>query len=342
MTVRRAAVAARGAGRGRRDGHRAAPQRGREGRVRGLPPDQPRHARSRPPSLVTLALLGVEDRALTLDEVARRRSTRCSTTWRAASCPTTGGRRPALRSDALRGDAGHARDATGWSPASTDGIEPVYGDRRRPPPRGRLLPQRLIHFFVNRAIAELAAGTGRRGDVGRACRRGVARGAAAARPAQVRVLLRRASASFADELREELAPARPGLGEAADRGRARPRRVLAGLPMLLAHRVLRPFLEAYHVVADRLAAPRPAPSRSTRRSSSHECIGARAPVPAPAAAAQPGVDLQGAVRRRAPAGRATATCSSPAATSVRQPRSAFAGGDRATRCGGSAPSATSR
>ena len=75
----------------------------------------------------------------------------------------------------------------------------------------------IIHFFVNRAIAELAAGA-RGEDVG-AMPRGVAGGAAAARPAQVRVLLRAQARVPRGDLRED---ACAWLGEARRAGRARP------------------------------------------------------------------------------------------------------------------------
>ena len=110
----------------------------------------------------------------------------------------------------------------------------------------------IIHFFVNGAIAELALlhAAERGGD-----RRGAFWDArdAAPRPAQVRVLLRR-EGRVPRRAARRAGAARPGLG---GRARARApdaiRAVLRRFQPFSAHRVLRPFLEAYRVVADALA-----------------------------------------------------------------------------------------
>ncbi len=117
------------------------------------------------------------------------------------------------------------------------------------------------------------------------------------------------------ELRDELALIDPEW----ERREAEPGAAVAALArthLLLAPRVLTSFLEAYLVVAERLAAHDPAqpvdeeraPRRVPRR---------RPPVPAAAQARQHRVDLARAVRDGAQARRATAVCSSRTATPPR-------------------------
>jgi glycerol-3-phosphate O-acyltransferase len=224
-----------------------------------------------PPALLTLALLGIGDRALTaaeiravldplLDYVAVRKLPQAGTIDLAAP----GGLAPAL--DALV--------TTKVVTRFTAGVEPVYGIGENQHLVAAYSRNRIIHFFVTRAITELvllhlirrpvghpeARGTGGAPPTGAA---GAANesdlGARAwAEALRLRDLLKyefffAAKPEFAEELRAELAILDPDW----ERKSEDPTAIatgLAELPLLLGHRVLGSFLEAYMVVADRLTA----------------------------------------------------------------------------------------
>jgi glycerol-3-phosphate O-acyltransferase len=77
--------------------------------------------------------------------------------------------------------------------------------------------------------------------------------------------------TFSEEIRNELALLDPGWEQRATEPEAA-WAILSGAPLHLAHRVLRPFLEAYKVVADRLAA-RDADEAVEEKEFLTECIG---------------------------------------------------------------------
>jgi len=224
-----------------------------------------------PPSLVALALLGTGDRALTaadirsvldplLDYVEVRKLPQSGT----IDLATPGGLRPAL--DALVG----TKVVTRFS----GGAEPVYAIGENQHLVAAYSRNRIIHFFVTRAITELVllhlvrrpVGTPGEGDV-------AAR--AWAEALRLRDLLKYEfffanKAEFAEELRAELAILDPDW----ERKAADPTAIatgLAGLALFLGHRVLGSFLEAYMVVADHLAAQLPGPVDEA--SFLEECIG---------------------------------------------------------------------
>ena len=207
-----------------------------------------------PPALLTLALLGIGDRALTageiravlaplLDYVAVRKLPQAGTIDLAAP----GGLAPAL--DALV--------TTKVVTRFTGGVEPVYGIGENQHLVAAYSRNRIIHFFVTRAITELVllhlirrpVGHPKDSDLG---------ARAWAEALRLRDLLKyefffAAKPEFAEELRAELAILDPDWEQKA----ADPTAIatgLAELPLLLGHRVLGSFLEAYMVVADRLAA----------------------------------------------------------------------------------------
>jgi glycerol-3-phosphate O-acyltransferase len=224
-----------------------------------------------PPALLTLALLGIGDRALTageiravldplLEYVAVRKLPQAGTIDLAAPA----GLAPAL--DALV--------TTKVVTRFTGGVEPVYGIGEKQHLVAAYSRNRIIHFFVTRAITELvllhlirrpvgppgARGTGGVPPTGAA---GAAKdsdlGARAwAEALRLRDLLKyefffAAKPEFAEELRAELAILDPDW----ERKAADPTAIatgLAELPLLLGHRVLGSFLEAHMVVADRLVA----------------------------------------------------------------------------------------
>ena len=205
-----------------------------------------------PPALLTLALLGIGDRALTaaeirsvldplLDYVAVRKLPQAGTIDLAAP----GGLAPAL--DALV--------TTKVVTRFTGGVEPVYGIGENQHLVAAYSRNRIIHFFVTRAITELV--------LLHLIRRPIRHpgepdlGARAwAEALRLRDLLKyefffAAKPEFAEELRAELAILDPDW----ERKSGDPTAIAAGLaelPLLLGHRVLGSFLEAYMVVADRL------------------------------------------------------------------------------------------
>jgi len=224
-----------------------------------------------PPSLVTLALLGTGDRALTaadirsvldplLDYVEVRKLPQAGTLDLAAP----GGLRPAL--DALVG----TKVVTRFS----GGAEPVYAIGENQHLVAAYSRNRIIHFFVTRAITELVLLHLVRRPVGRPGEGDLA-ARAWAEALRLRDLLKYEfffanKAEFAEELRAELAILDPDW----ERKAADPTAIatgLAGLPLLLGHRVLGSFLEAYMVVADHLAAHPPGPVDEA--SFLEECIG---------------------------------------------------------------------
>ena len=160
----------------------------------------------------------------------------------------------------------------------------------------------IIHFFVDPAIAELAlleaAEASEHDD----------RVASFWRAAmQLRDLLK-FEFFFADRdafrgtLRRELADRDPNWEETLARSADGAHELVKRSRPFNAHRVLRPFLEAYRVVADRLEQT-PAGHGDRRAGLPRRLHRARAPVSPPAAHPQCGVGLEGAVRDRAQARR---------------------------------------
>ena len=201
-----------------------------------------------PSSLVTLALLGAEDRALTLAEVRSLLKPLLDYVERRA-LPTTGDLD--LRRGAGVRSTLDALVAGGVVTCFGDGLEPVW---RVGPDRhleAAFYRNAAVHFFVNRAIAELV--------LARAAEEPTAhmRDAAWEEALRLRDLLKfefffPRKREFAREIAEEMAIIAPDW-ERKQHDHAEACRALAELPLHLAHRVLRPFLEAYGVVADRLA-----------------------------------------------------------------------------------------
>lgn len=156
------------------------------------------------------------------------------------------------------------------------GTEPVYGIGENQHLVAAYSRNRIIHFFVTRAVTELVLlhlvgrADGRPGeeeeDLGTR---------AWAEALRLRDLLKfefffAAKPEFADELRAELAVLDPDWQRKA----ADPTAIAAGLaelPLLLGHRVLGSFFEAYMVVADRLAVRPPGPAGE--KEFLDECLG---------------------------------------------------------------------
>ena len=186
-------------------------------------------------ALVTLALLGVRDRALTLGQVRGVLEPLCSFLAE-RGLPYSG--------DVLRTDVGvrQVLDALAQQNVVTiytGGEEPVYAIERGQHLIAAFYRNSAIHHFVHRAIAELVllSKPGERWDEAMRLRD------------QLKFeFFFPDKASYRAELGAELKRLHPSWETVAD-GRA----VLERCPVLVADRVLRSFLDAQLVVAERLA-----------------------------------------------------------------------------------------
>ena len=196
-----------------------------------------------PNSLVTMALLGVADRALTLSEI-RDTLQPLLDYVKVRRLPVT---EPAL----LKDEAGLLRtlkalEASGVVEAFREGLEPVYAIGPDQHLVAAFYRNGAIHFFVNRAVGELALARLTEGESSDPLAE------AWEESLRLRDLLKfefffPRRAEYADQLRHELEILSSG-GTIPDAQSA-----LAGSRLHLAHRVLGSFMEAYWVVADRLA-----------------------------------------------------------------------------------------
>jgi glycerol-3-phosphate O-acyltransferase len=190
-------------------------------------------------ALVTLALLGVRDRALTLSQV-RRVLEPLRDYLVERDLPHSGG--------ALQTDDGVARvlgalAQQGVVTIYDGGVEPVYAIEQGQHMVAAFYRNSAIHYFIDRAIAELVLLSDPADRWEEAM--------------QLRDQLKFEfffpdKEAYRGQLSGELERLDPGW-ETAD-GRA----VLKGAHLLMAHRVLRSFLDAQLVVAERLAAHDPA------------------------------------------------------------------------------------
>jgi glycerol-3-phosphate O-acyltransferase len=201
------------------------------------------------PALVTLALLGVGDRGLTLGEVHR-----LVEPLRAYALQRD---LPTATLDALKTEQGLAEVLTALSKSGVvlgyaQGIEPVYGINPGQHAVAAFYRNSAIHWFVNRAITELAwsmeLGTAADDPLPQAWQRSFA----------LRDLLKfdfffSDRETFSEEIKAEMRLLDPRFRSRAADPQAR-RETLLQAPFLIAHRVLTAFVEAYYVVADRLAA----------------------------------------------------------------------------------------
>jgi glycerol-3-phosphate O-acyltransferase len=207
-------------------------------------------------ALVTLALLGVRDRALTLGQVQRVLEPVRSYV-KARGCAVDPD-----RPDPLDTPTGLSRVLAALADSKvvtvyTGGEEPVYAIERGQHLIAAFYRNSAIHHFIDRAIAELmllSAPAGRWDEA-----------------MQLRDLLK-FEFFFPDResYRAQLSAELRGLDPAWES--AEGERVLAGTEFLIAHRVLRSFLDAQLVVAERLAA-RPAGEPVVEKAFLDECSG---------------------------------------------------------------------
>jgi glycerol-3-phosphate O-acyltransferase len=200
-------------------------------------------------ALVALALLGVRDKALTLNEV--HELVRPLLEYAAVRGL------PSSHLDALRRPEGvdgtlETLEKSGVVSRYDQGVEPVY--KIEPGQHGVAAFYRnsAIHWFINRAIMEVSlldlSQDDATGPLERAWRSAFA----------LRDLLKfefffSDKVAFRDEQKAESRVLDPKFRQKASSLESR-REILINSPFLIAHRVLTPFLEAYFIVADRLAA----------------------------------------------------------------------------------------
>ncbi|HEY8518408.1 MAG TPA: glycerol-3-phosphate 1-O-acyltransferase [Candidatus Binatia bacterium] len=201
-----------------------------------------------PTSLVTLALLGVGDRALTLAEV-------CDV-LRDLLVYVCKRRLPMTEEHALDTpeDVRRALGAlveSGVVACFDEGPEAVYVIGPDQHLTAAYYRNTIIHFFVNAAIVELSLLHAAERDVEDACAEFYEEAL------RLRDLLKfefffSEKDAFRAELAQELALHDPAWEQELAIGGAEVRGLLRKIQPLVAHRVLRPFLEAYQVVGDAL------------------------------------------------------------------------------------------
>ena len=198
--------------------------------------------------LLALTLLGVRDQSLTLTQIQRILEP-VLTYIEARALPSTGLERlrdPEELTVVLAGLV-RAKVVTVYD----KGEEPIYAIERGQHLVAAFYRNNAIHWFVNRAILELALLWTSQHESDNPELTGWIEAK------RIRDLLKFEfffpdRDTFEAELREELALISPGASD--------PAAALSGSGVLMAHRVLRSFLDAQLVVADRLAAADPAQS----------------------------------------------------------------------------------
>jgi len=202
-----------------------------------------------PTSLVTLALLGVGDRSLTVEETAAA-LTNLVAYVEQRRLPTTEDvdlRRP----EEVERVLDHLVE-NGVVSVFTEGPEAVYAIRSEEFLTAAYYRNTVIHFFVTGSIAEVAVVAAMESDS--ADRLEVFWSEAIA----LRDLLKfefffADRADFREELRREMELHDPGWDDKLRAGGSEIEKLLLSIKPFNSHRVLRPFLEAYRVVGDQLA-----------------------------------------------------------------------------------------
>lgn len=203
-----------------------------------------------PTSLLTFTLLGIGDQAATISQIAFSLGPLARYVER-RGFPVS--EAVALDSPAAIEEVLGALSASGVVTCFDEGPEAVYLIAPDQHLAAAYYRNTIIHFFVAGAIAELAllesaeAGEGDRMAVFDAA------------VAELRDLFKfefffPEKEEFRNEVSRELSERAPGWEDAVAEGPDAIRAVLRSLRPLLAHRVLRAFLSAYHVVADEIAA----------------------------------------------------------------------------------------
>ncbi len=200
------------------------------------------------PALVTFALLGAHDRALTLSEVHEL-------VLPLLDYADASGL-PSSHLDELRKARGleetlETLHESGVVSPYGEGLETVYKIEQGQHSVAAFYRNSAIHWFVNRAILEVALL-----DSTRTTEKGPLEQAWAS-AFELRDLLKfefffSEKHEFREELKQESRRIDPKFRQRVAKAKDR-KEVLMRLPILIAHRVLPAFLEAYYIVADRLA-----------------------------------------------------------------------------------------
>jgi glycerol-3-phosphate O-acyltransferase len=217
-------------------------------------------------ALVTLVLLGQSDRSLTLAEIHERVLPLLDY--------ARGLKLPRSQLDHLHDAAGVAETLdslvqSGVLNRYDGGLESVYGIEAGQHAVAAFYRNSAIHWFVNRAILELSlldvTYEETMGPMERAWASGFA----------MRDLLKfefffSDKATFREEMKAEARLLDPKFRQRVGTDEMR-RNVLFNAPFLIAHRVLPAFLEAYFIVADRLAA-QPLDHKIDKKAFTEECV----------------------------------------------------------------------
>jgi glycerol-3-phosphate O-acyltransferase len=208
-----------------------------------------------PTSLVALALLGTGNRALTVDEILLGMRNLLDYTRR-RKLPTTHELDDLESPDGVRRALG-ALQQSGVVSCFDEGPEAVYAIERDQHHAAAYYRNTVAHFFMNGAIVELALLA--------AARENQSDPAAAfwEEAMRLRDLLKfdfffAEKEEFRRELREELAYQHPDWEQRLAATSAEILGMVRDIRPFAAHRVLRPFLDGYDVVADALARRSPA------------------------------------------------------------------------------------
>jgi glycerol-3-phosphate O-acyltransferase len=210
-----------------------------------------------PTAVVSLALLGA-DRSLSISEVLATVQPLAS--YIAARNWTVAGAADLTDRSTIRWTL-HQLVASGVVSVYDAGTEPVWGIGPDQHLVAAFYRNTAIHILVDRAIAETAllaaAETAETSADGSVLPSAVRDEALNLRELLKFEFLFSARAQFEKDLADEvrlIGPAAHPVDTTKAAGAADVRRLLERADLLLAHLVLRPFLDAYHVVADRLAA----------------------------------------------------------------------------------------
>ncbi len=202
-----------------------------------------------PTAVVSLALLGA-DRSLSISEVLA--TVRPLASYIAARNWAVAGAADLTNRSTIRWTL-HQLVASGVVTVYDAGTEPVWGICTDQNLVAAFYRNTAIHILVDRAIAEMALVA--------ACEDGGSVAPATVRDEALRLrellkfeFLFSARAQFEKELADEIHLIAPVADTTKTYSAADVRGLLESADVLLAHLVLRPFLDAYHIVADRLAA----------------------------------------------------------------------------------------
>ncbi|HEY2775481.1 MAG TPA: glycerol-3-phosphate 1-O-acyltransferase [Candidatus Binatia bacterium] len=201
-----------------------------------------------PISLVTLALLGVGDRAVTADETAAALANLITYVQR-RNLPVTEEVNLRVPSEVQR-VLDHLVE-NGVVSVFTEGPEAVYAIRPEEFLTAAYYRNTVIHFFVTGSIAEVAMVAAMEADGDRL--EAFWNEALALRDLLKFEFFFSDRATFRDELRTEMALHEPAWEERIRAGGKEIEGLLLAIKPFNSHRVLRPFLEAYRVAGDQLA-----------------------------------------------------------------------------------------